>query len=344
MARDAITLAFLGDIMLGRLVSKAIARFGFAYPWGNVRSVLREADLVCGNLECALTSETEQWTDGTYKPFYFRGEPSTVETLLAGRLDLVSIANNHIGDFGVRGLLETVQTLDAAGIAHAGAGASLATARAPALIGARGYGIAVVSAADYPVAWAAGPATPGLNHVEISVHDEDLAPVTAALADARRTADLVICALHWGPNMRLRPPPLFQAYAQGVIESGADIVWGHSAHVVQGVEMYAGRLILYDTGDFIDDYAVDRELRNDLSAIFLVRAAPPVIEEVEMVPVRIDRCRVMLAEGADGEVILERITELSAELGTRVERSARGGVIRCPGRESNPHPLTEKGF
>lgn len=326
-----ITVALAGDVMLGRLVNDTIAVEGFAYPWGNLLPALRRVDLFCINLECALTTATEPWTNGSYKPFYFRADPPVVQTLREGRVNVASIANNHIGDFGVAGLLDTVRILDEAAIAHAGAGANLAAARAPARVVVRGVRVAVVAFADYPVAWAATPDTPGLNYTPITVADDEFAAVADTLREARRGADLVICSLHWGPNMRLRPPPAFRAFAHRVVEHGADIVWGHSAHVVQGVEVHDGRLILYDTGDFIDDYAVDRELRNDLSALFLIRVVPPRLERLELLPVRIARRQVMLAEGATREFILDRIAALSAELGTEVEREARGAQVRIAG-------------
>ena len=103
-----------------------------------------------------------------------------------------------------------------------------------------------------------------------------------------------------------------------MIEAGADVFWGHSAHVVQGVEVWQGKPILYDTGDFVDDYAVDPELRNDLSALFLLRIRPPAIARIDVVPVAIGRCQVNRARGAERNWFGERFTALCAELGTDV--------------------------
>ena len=110
-----------------------------------------------------------------------------------------------------------------------------------------------------------------------------------------------------------------------MIEAGADVFWGHSAHIVQGVEVWHDKPILYDTGDFVDDYAVDPELRNDLSALFLLRTRPPAIERIDVVPVSIARCRVNRARGADRAWWCQRFTALSAELGTDV-RAADGAL------------------
>ena len=313
-----LTLAFSGDVMLGRLVNETIARRGFAYPWGDVLPVLHRADRFLINLECALTGERRPWHDAEYKAFYFRAEPAAVATLEIGRVDFASLANNHIGDFGTEGLLETLRVLDRAGIAHAGAGADRAAACAPARLAVDGQRIAVVACADHPPEWSALPSTPGIHYVRVSRHPEDFAAVERALAEARRDVDLVVFSIHWGPNMRARPTAEFREFARAVVAAGADIFWGHSAHVVQGVEVHQGKLILYDTGDFVDDYAVDEELRNDLSALFLVRVGPPAVAGLEVIPVRIGDMQVNLARGPERDWFVNRFRTLCAELGTRV--------------------------
>jgi poly-gamma-glutamate capsule biosynthesis protein CapA/YwtB (metallophosphatase superfamily) len=140
-----LTIAIAGDVMLSRLVNQTIARQGFSYPWGDVLPVLRKADLFLVNLECSLTSHTQPWHNGEYKAFYFRAEPSVAETLKIGRVDFCSLANNHICDFGIPGMTETLSVLDQAGIAHAGAGANLAAAREPAFLTARGVRVGIVT-------------------------------------------------------------------------------------------------------------------------------------------------------------------------------------------------------
>jgi poly-gamma-glutamate capsule biosynthesis protein CapA/YwtB (metallophosphatase superfamily) len=320
------TLALAGDVMLGRLVDETIATRGFAYPWGDLLPVLHGADRVLINLECVLTARTERWRepDGSYKAFYFRADPAVVETLRQGRVAFAGLANNHSGDFGLEGLLDTLRILDEAGILHAGAGHTLAEARRPASLAVDDSRIAVVACADYPRAWAATPTSPGINYLPVSVDPADFAAVEEALAAARREADLLIFSIHWGPNMRARPTAEFRRFARRVIEAGADVFWGHSAHVPQGIEVYQGRPILYDTGDFVDDYAVDEELRNDLSALFLLRVRPPAVEGLELLPVHIGRMQVNLARGADRDWIVRRLTELSAEFGTRLVDGPQG--------------------
>jgi poly-gamma-glutamate synthesis protein (capsule biosynthesis protein) len=315
----SLTLALAGDVMLGRLVNESLARGkNYARPWGDVLPTLRAADLFFVNLECVLTNRTERWSDGGYKPFYFRADPAAVRTLELGRVDVASVANNHIGDFGSEGLRDTLAALDRAGIAHAGAGIDRLSARQPALLTRAGVRVAVVAFADYPVEWAATATAPGMNYTPVSLEPEYFDELKVALAVAREQADLVIFSIHWGPNMCERPSREFQAFAHAVIDAGADIFWGHSAHVVQGIEFRRGHPILYDTGDLVDDYAVDRQLRNDLSAVFLLTVRPPAVEDVEVVPVRIDDMHVNLAGGRDRDWFLERFNARCAELGTAV--------------------------
>jgi poly-gamma-glutamate capsule biosynthesis protein CapA/YwtB (metallophosphatase superfamily) len=233
-------------------------------------------------------------------------------------VDFTSLANNHAADFGMTGLLDTVHRLDEVGIAHAGAGADLAAARMPAFLTAAEWRIGVVAFADHPAVWAAGPTVPGINYTPVSLASGPFAAIADALTIARRQADIVIFSMHWGPNMRTRPTSAFRDFARRVIEAGADVFWGHSAHVVQGIEVWHGKPILYDSGDFVDDYAVDPELRNDLSGLFLLRARPPVIAWIDVVPVMIGRCQVNRAQGAERDWLVERFTALCAERGTAV--------------------------
>jgi poly-gamma-glutamate synthesis protein (capsule biosynthesis protein) len=314
----SVTIAITGDVMLGRLVNEAIGRTGLTSPWGGMLPVLRDADLVLVNLECALTAERQRWHDhGRYKAFYFRSEPHHVGALLEAGVDLAVLANNHVMDFGVSGMGETIRVLDRVGIAHVGAGADLREARACARLRAGDLRVGVIAFADHPDEWAAGEGTPGISFV--SIGPGSLAVVAAAIEDARRDSDLVVASFHWGPNMRARPSDEFREFARAVVDAGADVFWGHSAHVVQGVEVRDGRVICYDTGDFIDDYAVDEVLRNDLSALVLLRVVDRRIACLELVPVRIDRMHVDPARGEDRARFAAAFAAYSGEFDTTVD-------------------------
>jgi poly-gamma-glutamate synthesis protein (capsule biosynthesis protein) len=324
-----ITLAVAGDVMLGRTVNDAVRQRGPAYPWGDLLPLLWDVDLFLVNLECALTSHTVQW-GGRGKPFHFRADPAAIEVLRYGRVDCAALANNHVMDFGPAGLLETVELLRRAGIAAPGAGPNQRAARMPARLSVPGLRVHVIALADHPFDWAAGPTSPGINYTGVSLDPEDLRPVTEAVRAARQGADIVVLSMHWGPNMQDVPSTEFQAFARAVVDAGVDVFWGHSAHVPQGVEIRGRSLILYDTGDLVDDYAVDPGLRNDCTALFLLRFMGGAFRQLDVVPVRIADCQATLATGEDLTWRLRRLEELSSQFGTTFSRSRDRLVLTLP--------------
>ncbi len=305
--------------MLGRGVDRALEAMRPEEPWGDLLPTLLAADLRLANLECALTRRARPWTR-TFKAFHFRADPRrALDVLRAARVDAVSLANNHVLDFEEEGLFDTLRALDSARIAHAGAGGTLDTAMNAALLPGR---VALISATDNEPDWEAGPRRPGVFYLPVSLEPEVLDAAALAIARARAAgAEFVVFANHWGPNMRERPTPLFQSFAHAVLDRGADLYWGHSAHVTQGVEIYRGKAILYDTGDFLDDYAVDPVLRNDWSFVFRVTVRGGALERIELFPVVLTYAHVRLASGVDREEMLERMRALSIEMGTSLERS-----------------------
>jgi poly-gamma-glutamate synthesis protein (capsule biosynthesis protein) len=166
-------------------------------------------------------------------------------------------------------LLDTLGYLDAAGICHAGAGRDAEEAERPALLGAPRDRVALLAFTDNEPPFAAGTDKPGTNYLPVSMEPGVLDRVEAAVEATREAgAQTVVFSNHWGPNMVQRPKELFRRFARAVVDRGVDVYYGHSAHVFQGVEIYRGKPILYDTGDFLDDYAVDPNLRNDRSFVF----------------------------------------------------------------------------
>ncbi|MHB0974246.1 MAG: CapA family protein [Thiobacillus sp.] len=319
------TLALIGDVMLGRGVDAALRHMRPQDMWGDVLPHLLQADLRIANLECALTRHAQPWTR-SWKRFHFRADPGAVRFLQAAGIDACALANNHVLDFEARGLRDTLHALDVAGIRHAGAGLDLKAAAAPALLevhGASPCRVALLACTDNQPDFAAGEQHAGTHYLEVSLEADTLARVAEAIARARDAgADWVVFSNHWGANFVERPAPDFREFARRVIELGADVVYGHSAHICQGIEIHRGRPILYDTGDFIDDYAVDPVLRNDRSCLFTLTFDQGRLQRIELVPVTLDVARVALAHGADFEAVAARMETLCAELGTALRRQA----------------------
>jgi poly-gamma-glutamate synthesis protein (capsule biosynthesis protein) len=318
-----LTLALIGDVMLGRGVNAALDSMRPRDMWGDVLPHLMQADLRIANLECALTGHRRPWAR-TWKMFHFRADPGAVRFLKAARIDACSLANNHILDFEARGLRDTLRTLSAAGIRHAGAGLNASEAAAPALLDVRGASpcrVALLACTDNAPEFAAGARHPGTHYLEVSLQAETLAWVADGIAQARALgADWVVFSNHWGANFIERPCPDFRRFAQRVIELGADVYYGHSAHICQGIEIYMGKPILYDTGDFIDDYAVDPVLRNDRSCLFKLIFTEGRLRRIELIPVTLEVAHVALARGEDFEAIAAGMEKRCAELGTTLVR------------------------
>lgn len=319
-----LTLAFAGDVMLGRYVNELLKSITPEEMWNDLLPHLAQADLRIVNLECALTSHPNQWVR-TEKMFHFRADPEAVRVLQTADINACALANNHILDFEERGLFDTLHALDAAGIHHAGAGADAAEAAAPAMLEVRGAfpcRVALLSCTDNEPDFAAEAGHPGTNYLDISLDKTTLKRIADSIAQARALgADLVVFSNHWGANYIERPEPEFRSFARRVIELGADIYYGHSAHICQGIEIHLGKPILYDTGDFIDDYAVHPLLRNDRSCLFKVMFEQGRLKRIELLPVSLEVGYVALARGKEFEVICARMETLCAEFGTRLVRS-----------------------
>jgi poly-gamma-glutamate capsule biosynthesis protein CapA/YwtB (metallophosphatase superfamily) len=314
-----LRLALAGDTMLGRGVAERLrtdSRAPLVAP--EVAEAVASADLFVLNLECCISERGERLAD-PHKPFFFRAPPVAAERLAELGVDAVTLANNHALDYGPVALLDTLDHLDRAGIAHVGAGADADTARAPATIAAGAGRLRVVAASDHPAGCAAGPDRPGIAYADLRGGE-----VPSWLLDAARPgpgADDVLVTPHWGPNMRAEPLAIVRRAAAALVAAGATLVAGHSAHVFQGV---SGR-VLYDLGDFVDDYAVDRDLRNDLGLLWLVTIDDHRPRRLEALPLTLDYCHTRLATGDDATWVVRRFRELCARLGTE----ARHEEGRC---------------
>lgn len=320
MSDKTIIIGLAGDVMIGRGVNATITNKGYSYPWGNVLQVLKNTDINIINLEAALTNSDKK----VYKVFNFKATPDRIETLTEACVTVANLANNHILDFSEEGLIETIQTLNEAGIKHTGAGMNAVAAGKPVILTLKNNRLGVLGFTDNESGWKAGTNTSGVNYIDIS-NKEDCNKALAAIGKLRKETDLVIVSIHWGPNMKESPEWYFIDFAHAMVEHGADIIHGHSAHNFQGIEVYKHKLILYDTGDFVDDYAVDSYLRNDHSFFFKVEVSKKRIEKLVLVPVLISNNQVNLATGEDYKWCMERMQQLSAKFETKV--SGEGEVL-----------------
>ncbi|MBI4277095.1 MAG: CapA family protein [Armatimonadetes bacterium] len=334
---DVTRLGLVGDVMLGRLVDEyVLADPGRdpAYVWGNTRALFDAVDLRLVNLECVIATRGEPW-QRTPKVFHFRARPRALEALRTAGVHFVSLANNHTLDYGDGALRECLDLLRGAGIRFAGAGGDIQEAAAPACVTSGDFRCAVIALTDNEPAWEAGPDSSGVNYVghgQGGLAEPYLGRVRDAIARARERAGFVIAAAHVGPNWGV-PSAEIRALTRQIIDLGADLYWGHSNHTVQGIEIYRGKPILYSCGDFVDDYAVDPEERNDLSFFFELRVRGDAVERILLHPTRIGDFQVNLASGEDARWIRDWIAARSAEFGTRVAQEGDGLVVEVAPRD-----------
>jgi poly-gamma-glutamate capsule biosynthesis protein CapA/YwtB (metallophosphatase superfamily) len=291
-------VALAGDTMLGRSVGDKLMQDPKHCLFSpDLLEVIAEADLFVLNLECCISARGEP-TPG--RVFHFRAPPWAAETLARVGVDCVTLANNHVLDFGPDALLDTLAHLDAAGIRAVGAGTDLELARTPVVLG----GLAVIAFGDHPLQYAAAADRPGIAYADVRDGLPDW-------LTAFPRAEAILVSPHWGPNMTAEPLEYVRNAGDALLRAGATLVAGHSAHVFHGI---APR-VLYDLGDFLDDYAVDRKLRNDLGLLHLVDLAG---DRLEAVPLKLEFAHTRLATGDDATWIERRLREASAAFGVEV--------------------------
>jgi poly-gamma-glutamate capsule biosynthesis protein CapA/YwtB (metallophosphatase superfamily) len=316
----ALTIGLLGDVMLGRGVAARLAEVAPEDVWSpELRRLCLSCDLVICNLECCVSERGRPTERIPGKPFFFRGPPAALESLLAVGVAAVGLANNHALDFEEPALLDTMELLRDTGIRMAGAGSEEKEARRGLIVEAAGTPLGLLAVSDHPHEYAAGPNAAGIAHADLSRGVPSW--MTAELERLRAECALVIAFPHWGPNMNPDTGRWQTKAASEMLSSGATLVAGHSAHVFHGVGWMKGSAVLFDLGDALDDYAIDPRLRNDLGILALWRPGD-AHADIELVGLHLDHCRTELAYGADADWIAARLADSCRFLGSSVERLA----------------------
>src|SRR6266487_5267525 len=295
------------------------------YSWGDTPPELEraEVDFRIVNLETAITSVETPWPS---KGIHYRMHPQNVGCLSAGRISACALANNHVLDWGYDGLSETLQTLNAAGIAYSGAGNDADEAMQPAVLATAARNRLLLfsfgsSTSGIPEDWKATSISPGVNLLD------DLSETTAArVCDQMRThqqpGDLIIASIHWGGNWGYEIPREQVEFAHRLIEEGVGIVHGHSSHHVKAIEVFKNRLILYGCGDFITDYegiSGYETFRGDLALMYLMELDSESGELIaaRLVPMQMRRFRLERASAPDARWLCNLLNEICKRFGTR---------------------------
>lgn len=263
----AATLLFGGDVLLSSHVLNAYQNAGGIHGVVDeaYRNIIRNADFFMVNEEFPFSSRGVQAED---KQYTFRLEPERVSMFLELGIDGVTLANNHALDFGVEALLDTCTTLDNAGILRTGAGTNLEEAKKPVEMELQGETIAIIGATRVipDAGWAAGKNHPGM------LASYDATTLLEEITAQKQGGKFVIVYVHWGVERDERPQEYQRTLAQQYINAGADLVIGSHPHVLQGIEYYKGKPIVYSLGNFVFGSSIPRTMLLEVSF-------PPVSEE-----------------------------------------------------------------
>jgi len=327
---NTLRVIFGGDVMLGRLVKTAIQENGPRYPMGKIAPIMRNADITIINLECAITATEKHWT-GHPKAFYFGAPPEAIDSLVDAGVDMVSLANNHILDFNYAGLKDTLYYLDKNNIKHTGAGENIVEALAPSIVESEGIRLGMVSFCNHQRDFSASATQAGFAYIDLDNKTQTLNAFEKALEILKQSkVDWPILSLHWGPNMVRRPSPYFVELAHAAIDMGYKILFGHSAHVFHGIEIYKGCPILYAAGDLVDDYYVDPEFKNDHSLLFEFEITKIELNAIQLHPVFIEKFHTVPATGKSFDYIAKQARKLCAEMGTKLIVQENQLIVTIP--------------
>ncbi|MCJ7693851.1 MAG: CapA family protein [Anaerolineaceae bacterium] len=272
-----LTLMAVGDIMLARTLGDQIIKGGPGVPFAHTSTLLNSADISLGNLECSI-SERGIAEDKTYT---FRAPLVSADSLVSGGFDLLTLANNHVLDFGVDALADTIELLTVKGIETVGAGMNIEEARSPVLMERNGLRLAFLAYLDIPrwnydyLTWIATADKPGVSWGYLSNIMEDVQA-------ASQIADVVIVLMHFGTEGEVQPSYQQILSAHTAIDAGAKLVIGSHTHLLQPIEEYNDGLIVYNLGNFVFDEFGD--LENE-SAIFKALISKDGVIAYEMLPV-----------------------------------------------------------
>lgn len=304
-----VVINAVGDIMLAGSATATLKRLGYGYPFAAVSAELHNGDIAVGNLEAPIARQGIEFTE---KRFRFKAHPAAAAALKKAGFSVLTLANNHIMDFGLPALEETLGNLDVNGLRYTGAGGTLRAARVPAVIKVNDRSVAFLAySLTFPEEFYAAGDRPGTAPGYPRFFREDI-------ARAKKESDFVVVSFHWGTEGAATPSSYQQVAAHAAIDAGADVVLGHHPHVLQGVEQYEGGIIFYSLGNFV----FGSMSRTAVSSIIARITLDDGVATVELVPLTVDnreaRFQPRPAAGRKGEAVIQHVRRISRDLGTSI--------------------------
>ena len=307
-----ISLLATGDLYLGSRALPYLKKKHPSYPFSGIQSYINNADVVIANLESPLTNHNQKYVE---KKFLLKAPPYFSDRIKDSGIDIVTLANNHTMDFGIKGLTDTIISLDRVNLPYTGAGMDLKSSRKPAVKIVDGVSIAVLAYnKTYPLEFYSKSTRPGTAPGYPSYIEKDV-------TEAQKLYDIVVVAFHWGGERIFKPRDYQKKLGRLAIDSGANLVIGHHPHIVQAVEEYGNGLIFYSLGNYSFGFYGNKNkpLEGMLArVVFKVTGDLVTIKKKSVVPLNVNNWEVHFSPrpliGAKRDNFMQYLDERSSRL------------------------------
>lgn len=308
-----IKIIALGDIMLGRGVGNILRKNGINLAYEDFKNIFEDSDILFGNLESPISDKGKKLPG---KGICLRARPEMIEVLKKAGFDLVSLANNHIVDYDSEGLIDTINILEENSIGYVGAGENIHEARKPYIMDIKDTSVGFLAyekfahiyySNSYKRRFVATEDTPGTAPLDIDVILEDIGYI-------KDKVDTVIVSLHWGVEESNNITEEQRKLAHKLIDNGVDIILGHHPHVIQPIEIYKGKPIVYSMGNYIFD---QNDENNKQGMVVSISIEDKDIKEIKAIPLYIkNKSNPIIPKGEKGKYIMNKIINLSKKVNT----------------------------
>ena len=323
-----------GDTVLARWEHDLVSRNGYDWPLAGVKDVLSAADAAFCNLECCVSLKGAPTEKGDRCPFYYRARPEMLRCLTQAGIDIVTAANNHGGDYGPVSVADTAKWCEKAGLVCVGNGNNSSAAEEPRLVCIGPVRVGFAGMDSTTPCFSAGEDRPGTSY---AAEDETLKSFTEKVKRlgqwAEGRCDLLVLTIHWGKNWSRDTPPVHQAMTRIAFEHGVDLILGHSAHRLQGIEVMNGKVVVYDMGNLLFDCKLKSE--GERCALFRLHLSTSGVHKIEVLPTQVLHGYTVLAGHEEARETLSEMRDLCSPFGTDllIEEDIEGrpmGIVHIP--------------